>query len=49
MTHDRNIFFCLTRINRIDMIKKYNGYLISDKKIKGYNTIKNFLEIKKEL
>lgn len=36
-------------INDFGMLKKYSGFLISNEKKEGYNTIKNFLEFKKEL
>ena len=35
--------------NDYDMIKKYNGFLITEKKVDGYNCIKNFLEITNKL
>lgn len=36
-------------INDYGMLEKYSGYLISKKKIEGYKTISNFLELEKEL
>lgn len=43
------IYVIGNEINDYGMIKKYSGYLISDKKIEGCKTIDNFLELEKEL
>lgn len=40
-----NIYVVGNDINDLDMLKKYNGYLITNKNDKSYNTIKNFLEL----
>ena len=44
-----NVYVIGNEINDYNMIKKYNGYLISNKKNTSLNTIKNFLELKKKL
>ena len=42
----KNIYVIGNDINDFEMLKKYNGYFISDKKNDSFNTIKNFLELK---
>lgn len=37
------------KCNDFDMIKKYNGFLIHNTEVENFKTIKNFLELKKEL
>ena len=49
ITNYAKIYVVGNEINDIGMLKKYNGYLISKEKIKGFNTINNFLELKKKL
>ena len=49
LTNYDKIYVVGNEINDIGMLKKYNGYLISKEKIKGFNTIDNFLELKKKL
>jgi len=41
-----NIYVVGNDINDYDMLKKYNGYFISDKENDEFNVIKDFLELK---
>lgn len=45
----KKIYVIGNEINDYGMLEKYSGYLISNEKIEGYKTIKNFLELEKEL
>lgn len=49
LTNYDKIYVIGNEINDFEMLKKYNGYLISKEKIKDFNTIDNFLELKKKL
>lgn len=40
-----NIYTIGNDINDYDMVKKYNGYFITDKENKEFNTLKSFLEL----
>lgn len=49
ITSYENTFVIGNEINDFGMLKKHNGYLISKVKNENYNTISNFLELKKKL
>lgn len=42
----KKIYVIGNEINDYEMLKKYNGYLISDKENKEFNVIKSFLDLK---
>lgn len=44
-----NIYVVGNEINDIDMLKKYNGYLISDNEKNDFKTINNFLDLKQKI
>jgi len=45
----KNVYVIGNEINDYGMLKKYNGYLISNTKNEEYKTINNFLDLKKKL
>lgn len=45
----KNVYVVGNEINDYGMLKKYNGYLISNTKNEEYKTINNFLDLKKKL
>lgn len=49
LTNYNKIYVVGNEINDLEMLKKYNGYLISKEKNDYFQTINNFLELKKKL
>ena len=49
LTNYEKIYVIGNEINDFEMLKKYNGYLISKEKNETFETINNFLELKKKL
>lgn len=49
LTNYNKIYVIGNEINDFKMLKKYNGYLISKEKSKEFDTIDNFLDLKKKL
>lgn len=49
LTNYNKIYVIGNEINDFKMLKKYNGYLISKEKNKQFDTIDNFLDLKKKL
>lgn len=49
MTNYENIYVIGNEINDYGMLKKYNGYLITNEDSDKYNTVKSFIEIKDKI
>ena len=49
MTNYENIYVIGNEINDYGMLKKYNGYLITNEDSDQYNTINSFIEIKDKI